>query len=618
LLRLEHTAAQAQPQSELSGFTPALLPALAPGGWLTSSLRFGEKVSTAGTQVTPLAEIGSQSLNPRRAVYISPAAFHPAGDTPADSFLFWPEGGYLYNVSDSPLPPTLLLAPVALPHGVTLTRFSLVLFDNDPANDVTAILYRKNLLSNLTGPAEAVMALGQSLVNPTQLYQLSTTSIDPAKALVSPAYSYYIVFQLNPETDQNQLIFGFSLEYEGDVASNVEVIPAAAFRPNGPQADQPYFDFGAGFVRNRSEEQLCLLAPLSPPAGATLTELRASLFDNSDDKSLQLQLHRLRLATGQTDLLATLTSTGTATSPASSETVPAPLSVGVAENDSYYLSACFEAENPFKLALIGARLFYTPALTTGIQTQAVRTRVLPVPTFIGTGETGDELGEPNNWLMSLEDGFLTADDNSRSCLAAPLLLPVGSVLQNFTVYIEDDFNPADLTVFLDRTSFLGEWRELGRVVSQDGGGLRAITAVISPTADKIEVIAPYSNYHLNFCLPPFSDDDLKIYGAKVAYLSSGTPTELYFPVLFQATLPPPSSLSLFLTNLTPNPLTYTVFNPAQGNLTCAVPGGATAYLCGSPFTAGSYSFRTHATCGQKIGQHFYRPISESLTPFRCD
>ena len=31
--------------------------------------------------------------------------------------------------------------------------------------------------------------------------------------------------------------------------------------------------------------------------------------------------------------------------------------------------------------------------------------------------------------------------------------------------------------------------------------------------------------------------------------------------------------SLFLTNLTPHPLSYTVFNPVQGNLICAVPGG---------------------------------------------
>jgi hypothetical protein len=518
-----------------------------------------------------------------------------------------------------------LIAPVSLPNGATITRFSLVLFDADPVNDVIAVLYRKNLHSGLAGAAEVVVALTTSLADPTQLYQISNSMVSPGRAQVSHNYGYYIAFQLNPGTGLDQRIFGFSVAYEGGATSGIEAIPSAAFRHDGDRADEFHFDFGTGFVGNRGDQSVCLVAPLSPPTGATLNQLRASIFDSSDDSDLQLQLYRLELATGNTGLLATVTSTGTAALPSTGEQFAAiPPSV-VNSRYSYYLSTCFEPDTALEVALFGARLSYTPTLTTSeaameIETQAsnkLRTLVIPPAAFIGAGETGATPSEVNGWELNPEEGFLTGDRPERVCMAAPIYLPVGSAIKRFTAYVEDNSFSRDLTLFLDRTSFQGEWHELGRVTSLTGGDIRALTVSPLPAKDQANIVAGAHNYHLNFCLPANRGDRFKFYGLKVVYQEATEPvTELYLPTLAQSSLV--SSTQLFLTNQTTGPLTYTVTNTPVGDINCTIASGASAQACAGPFIPGFYNFKTGAGCGQKIGQRTYRPGNETFLPFRCN
>ena len=253
----------------------------------------------------------------------------------------------------------------------------------------------------------------------------------------------------------------------------------------------------------------------------------------------------------------------------------------------------------------------TPALL------AAQVQAIPAASFIQAADVISATDDANNWSFDLNGGFLTSDSGTdQVCLAAPVYLTPGSTLESFTVYVEDSFSSANLTVFLDRTNFFGSWDELASVTSAGGGGIIALTDSTILSADGANIASADYNYHVSFCLPAGSGGMLKVYGAQVNFTPPAPTTyAVYLPALmaFNMVVVP---TNLLITNQTGSALDYTVFGTPQGDISCTIPNGATTQTCGT-FTPGTYNFKAVAHCGQKLGQRTYKPGDDALTPFRC-
>ncbi len=361
LIGLENVAVEAQDEIVL--------------GDSNSTIRLPEiYAQTQNSVATSIGLIGDESidtyitaLNTNERVFVSPAAFHQASNSgtsssPADGFRFWNEGGYIYNTSFAQM---VLIAALNLPDGATLNRFSMVVYDNDTTDDVIATIYRKSLTTNLANtPGEGLIAMTFPISDSTSVFEVSNTAFS-GPTTVSDQYAYYIVFELAPNAQLNQRVFGFSVDYTlpTSAGSNVEVVPMAAFRQHSQNADDLRFDFENGFVRNTSgTDQACVMAPLFPPEGATLTELRASIFDDqSDTRNLSVDLRRVEMSSGTGAILATVSSNDVMGAPPdNNELSSTGFTSVVNSNYNYFITACFVAGTDLGIRLFGARVLYNP------------------------------------------------------------------------------------------------------------------------------------------------------------------------------------------------------------------------------------------------------------------
>jgi hypothetical protein len=119
--------------------------------------------------------------------------------------------------------------------------------------------------------------------------------------------------------------------------------------------------FSGGYIRNNSTGGSCFMAPTYPPDGATLTQLRISILDQSASDLLFVDLRRVSLATGAVDLVAGGTSVPW-NDPTAVElfTGIAPGTEVVSSAYAYYVDLCFPASSGTDILFYGSRLFYTP------------------------------------------------------------------------------------------------------------------------------------------------------------------------------------------------------------------------------------------------------------------
>jgi hypothetical protein len=145
--------------------------------------------------------------------------------------------------------------------------------------------------------------------------------------------------------------------------SGVEVVPIAAFRHDGDNANGWFHSFAGGYIRNSSSDFVCFAAPTYPPDGASLTQFRFSLMDDSASSDLYVWLDRVHLATGSVETIAGGALTGRNNS-IPTEVVDNTLTPGteiVSKDYAYYVDFCFEPDTDVEILFYGARLLYTPA-----------------------------------------------------------------------------------------------------------------------------------------------------------------------------------------------------------------------------------------------------------------
>ncbi len=155
------------------------------------------------------AFIGGQSTN-SGSEYIPSSAFRHDGSSPASGFRFWPTAGYIRNNSSSRM---CLAAPVYVPHGATLTEFSMYFMDDHAASDMGAVLWRSKYASPPGSSAEWVTGLYFPGVDAATRRRGYNTDIQPGTETVSNAYGYYISFCFDPDTGLEQLVYGFRVDY---------------------------------------------------------------------------------------------------------------------------------------------------------------------------------------------------------------------------------------------------------------------------------------------------------------------------------------------------------------------------------------------------------------------
>jgi hypothetical protein len=86
------------------------------------------------------------------------------------------------------------------------------------------------------------------------------------------------------------------------------VLPSAAFTSDGDYPDGFFMSFSEGYFYGTVASGACLLAPVQLPAGVTITGLEVRLNDNNATAVEWFDLYRTNLATGATQLIASVSS----------------------------------------------------------------------------------------------------------------------------------------------------------------------------------------------------------------------------------------------------------------------------------------------------------------------
>jgi len=139
----------------------------------------------------------------------TPPLMIPPSDFSADSassnYFFSFSGGYFGSGSDGG---GCYMAPVYLPHGVTVQNFFAFLYDNSAGNDVSLTLRRKfNLDTNSSEVMGFVSSSGQS----TSVQVVGDTSIE--FAVTSQNYSYSVTGCMFDSTANALRIYGVWIFY---------------------------------------------------------------------------------------------------------------------------------------------------------------------------------------------------------------------------------------------------------------------------------------------------------------------------------------------------------------------------------------------------------------------
>jgi hypothetical protein len=119
-------------------------------------------------------------------------------------------GGYVRNNSTDDV---CMAAPVYLPNGKTVTRFSIFFMDDDPVFDMDYVihLWRKNQANPGSTAQQMASIVPSSPIDDTTIFRVSDTTIN--NPVISNSYGYYITFCLHANTDLQHLVYGFKVDY---------------------------------------------------------------------------------------------------------------------------------------------------------------------------------------------------------------------------------------------------------------------------------------------------------------------------------------------------------------------------------------------------------------------
>jgi hypothetical protein len=255
---------------------------------------------------------------------------------------------------------------------------------------------------------------------------------------------------------------------------------------------------------------------------------------------------------------------------------------------------------------------------TSAQSDNSGVEIVPAAAFIHTGQVGNGT-EGEDWFFSFSSGSVWNDSANQVCLAAPVYLPPGSVIQSFTAYVYDNSASNDLVIFFDRTGSWGGWNELGAVMSVSSNtSIQTLTDPSISAEGGANVVAPEYNYHVDFCFPAASSADIGVFGARIDYspASAPGPANIYLPIIIK----PSNATTLYIKNSSGGVIFfYRVYDAPQGSLLIQCPGNiqnGAQVLCGT-FPAGNRHVVLDGTCGPGSGTVVF-PAGTCTRTIGCD
>jgi hypothetical protein len=237
----------------------------------------------------------------------------------------------------------------------------------------------------------------------------------------------------------------------------------------------------------------------------------------------------------------------------------------------------------------------------GAQSDNSGVEIVPAAAFVHTGEL-DNVTQGEDWFFAFFGGYVVNASGNVVCLAAPVYLPPGSVMESFTAYVYDNSASDNIWIFFDRSGSWGGGDELARAMST--GSSTSIQIITDPsiTSDNgANVVAPFYNYHVDVCFPPDSFFDIRVLGARVDYSYPADVGKVYLPILLKQL---PSKTRLHIKNGSGGVIDYyRIFDSPGGTLLAkcptGIPNGATVD-CGT-FNFGTRHVVTDGECGPGSG-----------------
>jgi hypothetical protein len=159
--------------------------------------------------INDASPIGPQSTT-SGAEYIPPSAIRHDGVSPASGYRFWLYEGYIRNNSTSLM---CLSAPVYVPHGATITQFSMFFVDDHATSDMEARLFRRRHAFPPDTSSELMANMYFPGIDAPTHWIGWTTAIQPGTETVSYDYGYYVAFCFDPDTGLDQRVYGFRVDY---------------------------------------------------------------------------------------------------------------------------------------------------------------------------------------------------------------------------------------------------------------------------------------------------------------------------------------------------------------------------------------------------------------------
>ena len=146
-----------------------------------------------------------EGINALSSVYVLPVADFRSDGLNPDGFFFSFTGGNIYGKNESG---TCLMAPVYLPHGVTITDLYATVIDNDAAVYISIRLFR---LDNYDGTVVEIgnTATSTEYINPNLVTIYDDTILNPDVSY--PTYSYYVGTCIN---DSDIHLYSVRIYYE--------------------------------------------------------------------------------------------------------------------------------------------------------------------------------------------------------------------------------------------------------------------------------------------------------------------------------------------------------------------------------------------------------------------
>jgi hypothetical protein len=155
--------------------------------------------------------IGAQSTGSGDE-YVPVSAFRHEGFVgPASEFLISPVDGFILNKSTTEQ--MCMSGPVYLPHGATITEFSMYFVDDHATSDVWSDFYRRKHSDPPDSSAELVADLFFPGFDFSFNLRGFTSYIEPGTETVSNQYGYYIAFCFDANTGFEQRMYGFRVRY---------------------------------------------------------------------------------------------------------------------------------------------------------------------------------------------------------------------------------------------------------------------------------------------------------------------------------------------------------------------------------------------------------------------